>query len=376
MAVTMHRAFLSVPDALAHLRGGARVRETIRGAIVSGRLKPGTLLPSHLELARRFGVSNVTVQQALSQLAGQGFLDVRSRVGTYVHLYPPHLNHIALAFVSDPHLSPPHSGRPWTRHYAALAHASARLQQQLGRRFYSFHGVDEHAAGSDRERLLHGMERQQFAGVVFTTIPLHLRESPILTMPGFPRVAIASQVTAGLDTVLTHSFDAWCVRALDWLAQQGRRRVATLGLSSPLPGAIAAAEHTFERRLAERGMMSLPRWRQLASIRNPDTARRIAELLLNDRERPDALLITDDNFVEPALAGVAGSGVRVPADLTIVAHANFPLAPNRALPARFLGYDTAAVLTAGIGAIDALRRGESVPELIEIEPFWEEDLAE
>ena len=50
-------------------------------------------------------------------------------------------------------------------------------------------------------------------------------------------------------------------------------------------------------------------------------------------DRPDALVITDDNLVPAATAGVLAAGRRVPADLEVVAHANFPHVTPSAVPA-------------------------------------------
>jgi DNA-binding LacI/PurR family transcriptional regulator len=121
-------------------------------------------------------------------------------------------------------------------------------------------------------------------------------------------------------------------------------------------------------------MTTLPRWRQIVSMSNPDGARLAVELLMADRERPDALLINDDNFVEPAVAGLVAAGVRVPEELTVVGHANFPLPPPKALPVRLLGYDQRAMLRAAIDLIDRCRSGETPSQSITLPPLWEEEV--
>ncbi|WEX11150.1 FadR/GntR family transcriptional regulator [Chelativorans sp. AA-79] len=56
-----------------------QVAETIRSAILEGRLKVDQRLPNEEELARRFGVSRPTVREALKRLAAQNL--IRSRRG-------------------------------------------------------------------------------------------------------------------------------------------------------------------------------------------------------------------------------------------------------------------------------------------------------
>jgi hypothetical protein len=49
-----------------------------------------------------------------------------------------------------------------------------------------------------------------------------------------------------------------------------------------------------------------------------------AELLMHQRDRPDGLIILDDNLAGPALQGLAQAGVRLGQDLDVVTHCNFP----------------------------------------------------
>ncbi len=59
----------------------------LRDAILSGELPIGTQLPVERELARQMQVSRAVVNGGLSQLAADGFLEVRPRQGTFVADY-------------------------------------------------------------------------------------------------------------------------------------------------------------------------------------------------------------------------------------------------------------------------------------------------
>jgi GntR family transcriptional regulator len=54
----------------------------LRDRITSGRLSPGSLLPSQRDLAARCGVSIMTVRQALQLLADDGLIETRHGSGT------------------------------------------------------------------------------------------------------------------------------------------------------------------------------------------------------------------------------------------------------------------------------------------------------
>ena len=61
-----------------------QVKEWIRGHIASGRWRPGDTVPSEAALMRQFGVSRMTVNRALRELAGEGLVDRVQGSGTRV----------------------------------------------------------------------------------------------------------------------------------------------------------------------------------------------------------------------------------------------------------------------------------------------------
>ena len=119
----------------------------------------------------------------------------------------------------------------------------------------------------------------------------------------------------------------------------------------------------------------LPRMPQTVSLSEPESARNCVHLLMHpgQAERPDALLISNDNLVEHASAGVIAAGVHVPDDLDVVAHCNFPWPAPSVLPVRRLGYDARALLKACIDSIDEQRQGR-VPATAVIPARFENEL--
>jgi DNA-binding FadR family transcriptional regulator len=67
-------------------RASSSIADQIRAAIVSGRLREGERLPPERELAEQFGVSRVTVRDALRALEAMGLIEVRvgARGGAFV----------------------------------------------------------------------------------------------------------------------------------------------------------------------------------------------------------------------------------------------------------------------------------------------------
>lgn len=61
--------------------------QKLQGMILSGELPMGERLPSERDLCQQMGVSRAVVNGGISELARQGFLEVRPRQGTFVADY-------------------------------------------------------------------------------------------------------------------------------------------------------------------------------------------------------------------------------------------------------------------------------------------------
>lgn len=65
-------------------RPNVKIAASIRAAVLSGELAPGSQLPSNQELARFYGVATGTVQTAVRKLSDEGFVRARTGSGVYV----------------------------------------------------------------------------------------------------------------------------------------------------------------------------------------------------------------------------------------------------------------------------------------------------
>jgi GntR family transcriptional regulator len=78
-----------------------RIHAALRDRITSGQWPPGQPLPAQRELAAEFGVSIMTLRQALQLLADDGLVDARHGSGTYVAArYAYSLGHLR-SFAAD-----------------------------------------------------------------------------------------------------------------------------------------------------------------------------------------------------------------------------------------------------------------------------------
>ncbi len=220
------------------------------------------------------------------------------------------------------------------------------------------------------QQLLHDVRAQRLAGIVLAAPPGGLAGTPVLADPRIPCVAVMLGAAPPRIPTLYPDLASFDDRALDALAAGGHRRIAVL----TTPG--YAHDH-LRAGLARRGMDGDPRLMQAIDPAAAPWARNCAHLLVSgpDGRRPDALLITDDNLVEHAMAGVAAAGVRVPKELPVIGHCNFPWPTPSMLPIRRLGYDAREVLRGCLELLDAQRAGRTPPAATRVPARFEDEIA-
>jgi DNA-binding LacI/PurR family transcriptional regulator len=330
---------------------GEQLAEKLRAQIVQGAWTPGMRLPDRSVLASELGACLVTLQEAVAQLVDEGFLLVGPRKkGTRVADTPPHLSRYRVIF--------PFTPDDWGQFWHALE-AAALQRSSPKQEFLPFYGLSGHRAIAEYQAVVHEVQTRQVAGLIFASSADELRGTPLLEYPGLPRVAIATGCQLPGIPKVRLDLDSLLAQAIDSLWAHGRRRIALLCASS-----ATGMPTLFRRALAARGLPSRSAWEQFASLRNPHAARHLTELLLQSgqAERPDGLVIADDNLLTAASEGLIQAGVRVPDDLHVVAATNFPNLRPSAVPVTRIGFDIPAVLDLLVLRLQQVSRGETPPE--------------
>jgi len=91
-------------------------------------------------------------------------------------------------------------------------------------------------------------------------------------------------------------------------------------------------------------------------------------------QRPDAMIIADDNFVPDVTTALRDSGVDVPGELEVVAATNFPHPTPAAVPVVRLGFHVSRILDTSLDLIKRKNAGEDVPKRTVIQPLFEHEL--
>ncbi|NNM89075.1 MAG: substrate-binding domain-containing protein, partial [Phycisphaerae bacterium] len=324
-------------------------------------------LPLRLQLLEKYDVSNVTLQRALDRLAADGYIYARGRAGTFVAPHPPHLWQYGLVFAGSP------SGNSnWNLFWSALEGEAARITRNGPRRIVCYYGTEHPQESPDYHKLLDDIRHRRLAGIIFASQTSHLQGLPVITEPGIARVEIASASERGIPSVSPQG-QSVILLALDYLKSRGRKKVALI-LSSHAHGLWA---NFWMEAVARHGLSSAARWFQGLDLAHPECATNAVELMFyaGANQRPDGLIIADDNLLETALSGLLMAGVKVGADLDLVAHCNFPKPRTTTLPIKRVGFDVHDVMAACLAGIDAQIQGATVPLHVDIPAKFEEHTA-
>lgn len=338
----------------------------LRRQIITNELPPGSQIPTRTEMEFSFGASRVTVQKAINQLIQDGFVDATRRKGSFVTQNPPHLSRYALVFPIKHS-----SSRSWRRFWTALSSEAHQLEDGEGHVIPNYYGVDGHIDSEGYRSLVEDVRSHRVAGLIFATNPYMLRDSPLLHEPLMARVAIMAPAAESKIPAVYPDGISFNQKALGYLRDQGCSRIAVIG-----PAAAQIAR--WQNDIADYGLQTHPYWIHGLSVDVPQAARSVAHLLMHggQRQLPDGLIIEDDNLVEESVIGLIEAGVRVPHDLKIVTHCNYPYPSSCALPVKRLGYDSRQILKVCIESIDRQRHGEEVADFTPIHAVFEEELAE
>lgn len=339
----------------------AGILTLVRARITQGQYAPGSRLPTRADLAAELGAGVATVQQALETLTADGFLESRHRAGTFVAALPPFLTRFAMLFPGHP--AGPEPGH-WSQFYAALRTAAEGCmlrERNLTIEFIYSALESTPAAKQALARLTRDLRHGRLGGVILSIA--FLLPEKLLLDPTTCAVSIAPGPGPGDVPAIYPDAPQFLQRAVPWLAARGRRRLALISAANPARS--AETTRRFMEQCARAGLArDSARLRFVPAVK-PELARAAAETLLSlpATQRPDALIVEDDNLVVQASVGVALSRVRVPEEVELLVHANFP-APQRAvLPATYLGFDARRIVETGLAGIRARQRGVPVPPM-------------
>lgn len=335
------------------------IARDLRRKVLAREFLSGTRLPTRAALREQYHTTLATLDRVFTQLAREGIVTTDGRRGTFVASAPPFLRDYRLVLPyrdQRPH--------PWPQFWKALAAEAAAVSKEGRIRIALAYGNEMHEDTAHYEELARDVADYRVGGVIIATHPFYLRGSPVYDTLGVPRVAIADAPEPPKFRVVEMD-PCFLSRAVQHLLERGRRRIAAVvveALRSDAAGALRSA-----------GVESPPYWVQTANPAAPAGARNLVHLLMAapPRNRPNGLIVFDDNLVPDATAGLVDAGVRVPQDVLVIGHTNFPHPTPSAVPSIRVGYDARAVLGSCMSILESWWSGPqdkvTVPLMVEEE---------
>lgn len=338
----------------------------VRDMIIQGEVKPGAKLPNRLWFEERFDASSVTTQAAFAALAQAGFIVSSGRNGTFVAQRPPHLFNYGLVFATGP------DRHDWSNFHKSLMNETEAIKLRSAKSISCYFNIGENLNSDSLARLHRDITEKQLAGIIAVSRGC-FRETPLLEMADIPRVVLKGQPFDSNIPVITFGGPrGFAEPAIKYLRSRGRKRLALVLATDMDP----IREPEFQALLSEYG---LPFGAHSVQSVHPAESRWAANLAhlfarLPANERPDGVVIADDNLVEHFCAGLVAAGIHVPRDMEIVAHCNFPYPAPSVLPVVRLGYNLREILLSAMTLIDQMKSGVPVKNNPVVKPVFEKDL--
>ncbi|MCC6578897.1 MAG: GntR family transcriptional regulator [Phycisphaeraceae bacterium] len=285
----------------------ALLREKIRK-----EYSPGVKLPAETELASYFGVSVLTLREAMNSLAQEGLVARRQGSGTYVQDRLRWRPEVAVLLPQD-------IGNPLFSYFARRIFQQVRLHLTeagcLARGYVGFKpAISEYDGGSGCPDFDLDVHRHRFAGVVLISGDLSPEIQAELRRQKTP---VVQQATFDVFSPLT-----LIQMGVQALVQGGRRRLAMTSWSRHARTNEIDWHSLFAQTLKEQGLAYRREWVRddLPPAWKGAGWSEFREIWFA-REKPDGLLITDDVLSESVAHAIAMLNIEVPGQLMVVTQA-------------------------------------------------------
>ncbi len=326
--------------------------------------QPGERLPPDTANADRFGVSVVTLRDAMRLLVKEGLLTRRRGSGTYVRdRSQDSLARVAILCRED---LATHSASPYGR----------LVLQALQRRIRAARFVPEvhfEVDGNvETQSILRESPDSPLTGLVVLN-PIHDdRTLERVTGLGIPVVSCNQHFPGGFKASNDNS---GLVRdAVHYLHDHGRSRLALVTLNkvgSVHPGVDDWMEESFLAALARHGLTFNSDWVcGVSPTDGPGAAfDAVHQLWEAKRERPDGLLVTDDTIYPEVAMALLELDVVVPEDLLVISHANLGARMFCPFPTVRFAFDPARMANVLVDALCDLIAGNTPSPPFTVLPF-------
>ncbi len=333
------------------------ILKAITGKIVSGEWPLGSKIPNRLAIEKTFNASSVTVQRAMEFLTADGFLEPRGRSGTFVSKTPPYLHNYAIVFHGSPN-------RNWSAFLQSIYSEARKLKLGGRSRIKFYFDINGDPRAQDYGRLISDIRAHKLAGIFFTTNPYQVAGTPITDEGDIPRVTITNAKGSSQLSSLVLDGESVAEMGINYLIEKGCRKI---GVFMSTQQAKAFLPH-FKKVLSDRNCIFRDEWAQSIHIHSAWSAVNVVKLLFKLRKEdiPDGIYVADDNLTSHVIEGIRESGKKIPGDIVVSSHSNFPATFDHPDTVKLFGFNVNQMLRESLNLIDMKNRGEKLPPSVKL----------
>jgi DNA-binding LacI/PurR family transcriptional regulator len=342
----------------------AQLDSRLRLQIVEGNWNPGSRIPTYDELEKEFTVSRATLRQAVDALQKDGFIYSAGRKGSFVSEHLPFQYRYGLVALAHRHVE--------SRFWQVLKQQAQQISDDDTPRMMQVYtqigGLQDN--GQTRQ-LMDDIRAHRLAGLIFLGIGGLEDVKELRPWLGrLPMAFFADKVPHPSMHRILLDHQAFAVRSLEALKARGCRRIAVFHFSEYV------GRQDMPEIIQQMGLLTRPSWHHAIAREFPQGARSVAHLLMEQPpdQRPDGLIIGNDNMVEPVLGGLLDAGVSVGQDVHTVCHCNWPGPTVTMVPTVQLGYDMNKALEQSMQLINRSRQQACEGSVIHLAPLFQEEV--
>lgn len=344
------------PSPIVKLPAYRQVMDAIE-ALAHGKAA-GERLGTEKEFVEMFGVSLVTVRQALQRLENDGVIERRQGIGTFIPLEQLPRRHVAVYLETDP-LHPRTS-----RYFPTLVRETRKALAGRGISSRSYFGLSSPQETLDGQftcddlRLDYRLGR--LSGIVAVCVSRVRQE---LEKEGGP-LGIPLLDGRFRESVGWSGKSGFLRLALERLKAEGRRRIGVLAWENPTlkfkPFHAELLEMAREVGIAIDERL----WDLNASALETGMGwERFRDLWRVSASKPDGLIILDDMIFHDCQKAIHEMGLSVPEQLSVVLYTSDAQALEPFFPVHVYRLNTRSIAERYAGTIEAMIRQQPLPEL-------------
>ena len=283
----------------------------LRREIEQQGLVPGTRLPSEKDLAKRFGVSLITVRGCVTELVQEGILVRRQGRGTFVASRKPKDTSLIMAIVPD-----------LTDYF--YAKVVSGVQEVVAEAGYELITDNSHNQAQVERALLDRAAARSVEGLVIVTGRASFANGVLVSSRLFTPVVVVDSYHPSVEADFFYTNDViGSYEATRHLIESGYRRIGHLGGGKGhFLGELRL--HGYRRAMREAGITVAPDW-IVECGETCETGHRAMGTLLRKHGDLDAVFAYNDLVAIGAMRALAEAGRTVPRDFGVAGYGNHAL---------------------------------------------------